>query len=414
MPAPDLPDPSRWYHAWSEAEGSERAWNLLRDTFGETARHELSAPGMVNLIGDHTDYNRGLALPTVLPHRAYVAAVPRADSQIRIVLDDGDALQGPGVAWFGDLNELHPGEVTGWPARPASVLWAVQERGFFGQGMSIAVTSCVPHRVGMSSSAALSAAVALMANELWGLALDTPAGRVELAEACVEGESVFVGAPDHGAPSGGLDLHTVLRCEPGEALVLDFDHSPPEALHTPMYFPEYGLTLLWIDTLVRPESNHEISAQRRAECAAAAAALGVSSLRELEQRPTPLRDVERIADPILRKRARHVLHENDRVRLVLGELAGTGPAHERFVAIGKAMYRSHASLDQDFDLSSDLLNATVDAAFEAGALGAHLTGWGRGGAVVALVRRAEVWRVTQAIDAAYEQRGLPLPHYAVL
>lgn len=414
MPTPDHPDSSRWSHAWSEAEGAARAWNLLRDTFGETAEHQSSAPGMVNLIGDHTDYNRGLSLSTVLPHRAYVAAAPRKDSQIRIVFDQGDALPGPGVAWFGDMDDLRPGEVTGWPARPASVFWALQERGFSGHGMSIAVTSCVPRRVGMSSSAALSAAVALMANEIWGLALDTTVGRVELAEACVEGEAAFVGQPDGGAPSGGLDLHAVLRCLPGEALLLDFDHSPPDALHTPMYFPEYGLTLLLIDTLVRPASNHEISAQRRAECAAAAAALGVSSLRELEMLSTPLQTIERLEDPILRKRARHVLHENDRVRLVMSELAGTGPAHERFVAVGKAMYRSHASLDLDFDLSSDVLNATVDAAFEAGALGAHLTGWGRGGAVLALVRRMEVRRVTDAIDATYEERGLPLPHYATL
>lgn len=414
MPAPDHPDSSRWSHAWSEAEGAARAWNLLRDTFGETAEHQLSAPGMVNIIGDHTDYNRGLAMPTVLPHRAYVAAAPRTDSQIRIVFDEGDALPGPGVAWFGDIDDLHPGEVTGWPARPASVFWALQERGYSGHGMSIAVTSCVPRRVGMSSSAALSGAVALMANEIWGLALDTVQGRVELAEACVEGEAAFVGPSDGGAPSGGLDLHTVLRCQPGEALLLDFDHSPPEALHTPMYFPEYGLSLLWIDTLVRPGSNHEISATRRAECAAAARELGVSSLRELEKLPMPLREIERLEDPVLRRRARHVIHENDRVRLVLGELAGTGPAHERFVAVGKAMYRSHASLDVDFELSSELLNVTVDAAFEAGALGAHLTGWGRGGAVLALVRRNEVQRVTDAIDGAYTERELELPHYAIL
>jgi galactokinase len=181
-----------------------------------------------------------------------------------------------------------------------------------------------------------------------------------------------------------------------------------------MYFPEYGLALLWIDTLARPESNGEIAAARRAECAAAARELGVSSLRELEHFPMPLRAIEHLSDPILRRRARHVLHENDRVRLVLGELAGTGPAHERFVAVGKAMYRSHASLDLDFDLSSELLNLTVDTAFEAGALGAHLTGWGRGGAILALVRRAEIKRIADAVDAAYAARSLPLPHYAVL
>ena len=414
MPVPDQPESSRWSHAWDETEGKTRAWNLLRDTFGESAERELSAPGMVTIIGDHTDYNHGLTLPTVLAHRAYVAAVARTDSQVRIVCDDGDALPGPGAAWFGDIDDLRPGEITGWPARPASVFWALQERGFSGTGMSIAITSCVPRRGGMSSSAALSAAIALTANEVWGLALDTAEGRVELAEACVEGEAAFVEPAEGGAPSGGLDLHASLRCLPGEAMLLDFQQSPPEALHTPMYFPEYGLALLWIDTLVRPASNGEVAAARRAECAAAARELGVASLRELENLPMPLRAIEHLSDPVLRRRARHVLHENDRVRLVLGELAGTGPAHERFVGIGKAMFRSHASLDLDFDLSSELLNMTVDTAFEAGALGAHLTGWGRGGAILALVRRAEIRRISDAVDAAYAARELPLPHYAVL
>lgn len=414
MPATVRQDSSRWSHAWTQEEGETRAWDLMRDTFGISADHMVSAPAMVNIIGDHTDYNAGLALPSVLAHRVYVAASARTDNQVRIVSESGESMSGPGPAWFGSLDDLQPGGVSGWPARPAGILWALRERGYSGGGMNIAIAGCVPRGSGMASSAALSGAIALTINELWGLALETPAGRTELSEACVEAEAAFVGTPDGGAPSGGLDIHTVLRCAPGEAVLFDFQQSPPEALHTPLYFPDYGLSLLWIDTMVRPESNREVSRERRAECAAAAAELGVKVLRELEDRPQPLRELEELSSPILRKRARHVLHENDRVRLVMGELAGTGPAHERFVAIGKAMYRSHASLDLDYDLSSELLNLTVDSAFEAGALGAHLTGWGRGGAVLALVRRTEVHKVAAAVDRVYEAKGLQLPRFAML
>lgn len=414
MPYAEHPDNERWISAWSQEEGEKQAWELLRDTFGESADAVVSAPGMSNIIGDHTDYNGGLSLATALSHRAFVAAKSRTDSVIRVVRQSaGEEVSGQSV-WYGDLNDLNPGTVPGWPARIASVFWALMERGYDGKGMDIAVASCVPRQMGMSSSAAVSAGVALAISKMWRLALETENGRAELAEACVDGESSFVGIAEGGAPSGGLDLHTVLRCEPGEALLLDFFHHPPQVQHYPLYFPEYGLALMMVDTRVRPESNSEVSVQRRTECAEAARDLGVNSLRELELRPQSFRDVALLSSETSRKRARHVLHENERVRQVISELSGTGPAHERFVAIGKCLYRSHASLDVDFDLSSELINATVEAAFQAGALGAHLTGWGRGGAVITLVRRAEAERVARAIDDMYRERALELPHYAIL
>lgn len=409
-----LPNQPRWDQAWPAEVGIERARTLLRDTFGVNPDREVSAPGMVNVIGDHTDYNGGLTMSTVLPHRAWLAAAARSDNKIRVVCEGFGGPDGRGGVWAGDINNLEPGLITGWPARIASVFWALMERGYSGGGMDLAIVSCIPSRMGMSSSAAASAVVALAANELWGLALDTPAGRHELANACVEGEQVFVGDPDGGAPSGGLDLHTVLRCEPGDALVLDFSKPSPAATSLPLYFPEYGLRLLLIDTRVRPSSNSEISALRRAECLAAAQALGVGSLSEMSKRPRALQEISHLEDPILERRARHVFHENERVRLVASELSGTGPAHERFVAVGKAMFRSHASLDLDFDLSSELLNLTVDSAFANGALGAHLTGWGRGGGVLALVRKSEATIVANALDEVYQAEGLELPHYALL
>ncbi len=124
--------------------------------------------------------------------------------------------------------------------------------------------------------------------------------------------------------------------------------------------------------------------------------------------------IEALDDPLLRKRARHVFTENERVELVFDELTGTAPAHERFVAIGKAMYRSHASLEVDFDVSNDALNLAVDVAFNAGALGARLAGSGRGGSVVALIRHTQAASTAQLIDEAFREEGFPRPSFALI
>ncbi|MDN4471627.1 galactokinase [Demequina zhanjiangensis] len=394
-----------WVEAWTPAEGAARASALLREQWGVEHTCTWSAPGRVTVIGEHTDYSEGLALPTITPHAIYVAARPREDRRVRVVTDLGDLVEGPGPIWEGDLD-MSPQEVDGWPRYVLGLLWALQERGFDGAGMDLAFASCLPPRAGLGSSASILAATALVANDIWRLALGGDEGRAELADACLDAENLAV-----GTLCGALDPHTILRCGPDEALLLDFADHPTSAVPYPMYFRDYGLGLLVIDTQKPRGDVQQLFRTRRAECAAAAEALGSTTLREVADAPLAARRVEGIMDPTLRRRARHVTAEIERVRLVVNELGGTGPAHERFVAIGKAIYRSHASLELDYEASDPTLDMAVEAAFRAGALGARVSGAGYGGAVVALVRKAQARLAALHIAHGFVDAGMREPRF---
>jgi galactokinase len=292
-------------------------------------------------------------------------------------------------------------------AYPAGVLWALMERGYASTGLDLAFASCVPLSAGLSSSTALTAATALAANGLWGLALKTDINAVELADVCIDAENEVA-----GGATAGLAQHAIVRGSPGEALHLDFAASPPRATACPLNFAEYGLGLLLIDTGVPHTDHNDLVRERMSETSRAAAALGVESIGAMRSVPGALELIEALEDPLLSKRARHVFTENERVELVRDELTGTAPAHERFVAVGKAMFRSHASLETDFDVSCDTLNLAVDEAFRAGALGARLTGAGRGGSAVALMRRAQATTSASRIDARFRESDLPRPSFA--
>ena len=253
------------------------------------------------------------------------------------------------------------------------------------------------------------AALSLVLQEVWGLALDTEQGRIELAEVCMEAESEFA-----GVPTAGMVQHTILRCPPGQAVLMDFATTPPQISFQPLYFPEYGLGLLLIDTGKPNTLSLAEYSSRWPQVAAACEELGVKSLREVADAPHAMRRVEAIKDPVIRARARHVVTEIERVRLVSAELSGTAPAHERFVTIGKALYRSHASLEVDYELSNPETNAVVDAAFRAGALGARLVEGGFGGAAVALIRRAQADVTARLIAEAMTDAGYSAPSLGMI
>ncbi len=398
-----------WNTAWTRTDGDERARALFTRAFGASSATSRSSPGRVTVVGDHTDYSDGLALPTVLPHRAYVAAAPRPDTTVRIATGQHEALGSDEIVWIGDIDELVPGNVEGWPTTAVSVLWALRERGYFSSGIDIAVESCVPIAAGLGASSAVAAATALAANDCWGLALDTDLGRIDLAEACQEGEDGFV-----GKPTAGLGHHTALRCKVGEALVLDFSCRPVEAVAQPLSFPEYGLGLIIVDTRSREAAADQYFLARWSECRVACDVLGVRTLREVADGPHAIARVNSIADPVIRRRARHVVTEIERVRTVVAELSGTAPAHERFVNVGQALYRSHASLEVDFESSTTPLNVAVDAAYNAQALGARMVGTGFGGSVVALVRRAQAERVALAVASAFRDFDLDEPRFLMV
>ena len=404
---PDHAD-TQWMAAWSHQEGARRANASLLAAFGVEAKSTWSAPGRVMLAGEYTDISNGTSIATITPHRTYIAAAKRSDSSVRITTDRPSLLGGPSPVWHGDLGSLdHLRDEAPWISYPAGVLWALQERGYSGCGLDLAIISCVPAGCGLSSDTSFAAATAIAVNELWGLSLPTGVAATDLAEVCIDAENDVV-----GGATAGVGSHVILRCLDGEAIYLDFNSRPPTAISFPLTFEEYGLGLLIIDTGVRSARVVAIVRARMQDAVQAEKALGVSKLRELHSAPGGLARIEALADPDLRKRARHIFTENERVDLVRDELTGTAPAHERFVSVGKAMYRSHASLELNFDVSCDELNLAVDTAFRVGALGARLIGAGDGGSAIALIRRSQAVGAAQAIDSAFQERGLTRPTFA--
>ncbi|WP_161786646.1 galactokinase [Demequina mangrovi] len=404
MTAVPREDAPLWLRPWSLDEGADRARGLFAETFEGEPDAVASAPGRLTVIGDHTDYSGGLTLATVTPHRTFVAARRRDDEAIRVVATRGDLVDGPSTRWEGALSALTPGD-DGWPSRVAGIVWALAERGYPVTGLDIAVDSCVPLGTGLGSSVALTAAVGRVLDAAWGLALDTEDGAVELAEACFEAESAYV-----GFPCGRLDPHTALRCEDGEAVLLDFSEVPPQLTRYPLYFHEYGLRLLLIDTGPRREGWRDAYARRSRAAARAAAELGLPSLRELKH-DEALARVAALEDTPTRIRARHIVSESMRVRDTVAALSGLGPAHDRFTEIGALMLASHRSLSSDYRVSTPELDLAVDSAFAAGALGARLAGAGFGGCAVALVRTTALDRVAERVDADFTARGYPRPAF---
>lgn len=399
----------RWIEAWTRQDGDRRARDVFESSFNASPDLVCSAPGRVTIMGEYTDVSGGLSLPTVIPHRAYVAVRKRTDDHVRIVYEGPAGVDDASERWEGTLARLDGARVLSRHGYAAGVLWALQERGFSGDGLDIAITSCVPRAAGVSSLVSISGAVALAVNRAWGLGLPEGAGAHELADACVDVENDFA-----GAATAGLSQHTILRCPEGEALLLDFSQRPPAATPCPLYFPEYGLAMLVVHAGPQGMSQPQMVRSRMEEADAAARELGVASLRELHDMPDGRDRIEALHNEVLRRRARHTFTENERVELVRDELAGTAPAHERFVAVGKAMFRSHASLDGDLDVSCEALNLAVETAFRSGALGAHMVGAGVDSSAVALIRKASAGSTARAIDQALSAAGLPRPAFLMV
>lgn len=347
-----------------------------------------SAPGRVNLIGEHTDHNGGLCLPFAIGLRTTVTLAPRADQAVRA------RSRQAGSTLDAQLDELSPGSIGGWAAYLAGVLWALREDGWTLPGLDVTVDGAVPLGAGLSSSAALECAVATAVAGLMERPLDRAARR-DLAELCVRAETEFV-----GAPTGGMDQRVAMLAEPGEALLLDFAEHTERAVGLPL--AAHGLAVLVVDT-----GNHHTLADsdgyaaRRSECTAAAAALGVEAL--CAAAPDA---VAALSDPLLRARARHAVSEDRRVAEAV-----TAIGARDWPALGGLLTASHTSLREDFEVSTPVLDLAVAAACDAGALGARLVGGGFGGSAIVLTAQGRVDGVRNAIDAAFTAAGHPRPAY---
>lgn len=380
---------------WDDNEGAKRASAVFRRAYGAAPEAVWAAPGRVNLIGEHTDYNGGLCLPIALPHRTFAALSRRDDGRVRMASDMQETV------WEGDLAEVSPGRVSGWVAYCGGPAWALREEGLDVPGFDLAVASCVPIGAGLSSSAAVECAVGLGLSDLAGEPLGVDdAGRARLAAACMRAENEVA-----GAPTGGLDQAASLRTREDHALLLDcLDGS---VRHVPLDLPAAGLRLLVIDTRASHALGDGQYGDRRATCEAAAATLGVLTLREITDLDAAM---ARLEDDVSRRRVRHVVTEIERVRELVSAAQGGD-----WTAVGSVMNASHVSLRDDYEVSSRELDVAVEAAVEAGALGARMTGGGFGGSAIALVRTREAEDVAAAVAAAASAAGLAAPevHVAV-
>ncbi|MFK0043775.1 galactokinase [Streptomyces sp. NPDC090741] len=359
--------------------------------YGSPPEGVWAAPGRVNLIGEHTDYNDGFALPFALPHRTEVAAARRPDRTLRV--HSADVPSGVVTLHLDRLDPARPPEgPESWAAYPAGAAWALLDAGLPVGGADLHIRSDVPTGAGLSSSAALEVAAALALTELYGIPLNRP----ELAALARRAENAYV-----GVPCGVMDQMASACATEGHALHLDT--RTLEQQHIPFDCAAAGLRLLVIDTRVKHDLGDGAYAQRLASCHGAAAALGLPALRDLPYEDLD-RALARLDDPVRRRRVRHVVTENERVVRV-EELLRAGRLRET----GPLLTEGHASLRDDYEVSCPELDLAVATANAAGAYGARMTGGGFGGSALALIDAEAEEAVTRAVTEAFVAAGFKPP-----
>jgi galactokinase len=338
----------------------------------------------VNLIGEHTDYNMGFALPIALPERTVVAYEPDDSTQltVRSDVEDGEVVIPLDTA---------PGDVEGWAAYVAGVVWALRDAGHRITGGSMSITSDVEMGSGVSSSAALECAVLGALTTAADVGIDL----VEQARIAQRAENDYV-----GAPTGLLDQLASLCGESGKALMIDFKEL---SVRQVAFDPDAsGVALLLINSRAPHEHAGGEYAARRASCERVAAELGVSSLREVQDRGLSVLDG--VSDPVDARRARHILSDNQRVLEVVAALD-----ESNFVEIGRLFNASQASMRDDFEITTAHIDLIAETAVRAGALGARMTGGGFGGCVIALVPADQSAAVGSAVLQAVAAAGYNQP-----
>ena len=352
-----------------------RAREAYVEKFGGEPEVVASAPGRINLIGEHTDYNGGFVLPCAIDRRIAVAAGR----------DGGELLYS---ADFEHARPLHR-EDDSWAKYPRGVAWALREAGHEADSFQAAFAGDVPRASGLSSSAAIEAATALALDDLFGFGVD----RKSLARICQRAENEYV-----GVGSGIMDQYASLLCEAGSALLIDCRSL--EAASVPLDLEGVGLSLVVCDTRVERGLADTGYNDRRAACERAAETLGVEALRDATEG-----DLDRLSGEELR-RARHIVTENARVIRAAESLRARD-----FEAFGHLMYASHESMRDDYEISTPELDAFVEIARDSGAPGARLTGAGFGGCAIALMPSGNTGTLAEACRREFAGRGFGEPEF---
>jgi galactokinase len=353
------------------------ATDEFRRLTGESAEGVWQAPGRVNLIGEHTDYNAGLALPFAIDRGTVVAARRRPDRLTRV----WSVNLGQNVT--ADLADLRPStalSLPSWARYPLGVAWGMGRRGADVPGFDISVSSTVPLGSGLSSSAALTVSVAVTLNDLTQAGLD----HLELAKTAQEAETSFA-----GVPCGLLDQLAALDASAGFGVLIDF-----ESLKRELVPLDIG-PMVVISTGVERANAAGAYANRRAACEEATRQLGLTSLRD-----ATLEMVEARLTGEVRRRARHIVTENGRVAEAVTRLLAGQP-------LGDLLTASHLSLRDDYEVSCPELDLAVETAEREGAAGARLTGAGFGGCAISIGVGASA--LTEPVSAAFAEAGFGPP-----
>jgi len=374
-------------------EVSNGASGLVEAFRAQTGRQPAgvwAAPGRVNVIGEHTDYNDGYVMPFALAQRVLIAAAPRNDHGTWTVT----SLNNRSTKIFRDAD-LQPG-MTGWQAYVAGVVWALKEAGHRIDGADLVLTSDVPKGAGLSSSAALECAVLIALADL--NELEIPGlGRAKLAR---RAENAFV-----GAPTGLMDQAASTLCTAGHALF--FDCRTDAAEQVLLDTRSSGLEILVLDTKTPHALVDSEYAARRTSCEEAARLLGVAALRDVTDLDAAL---AQLSDPVMRRRVRHVVTENARVLEAVAILRAG-----RIADLAPLLDASHESMRDDFEITVPQVDLAVDVARASGALGARMTGGGFGGCIIALVEAGDSNRIGDEITVKFGAAGYgPPTHFTAV
>jgi galactokinase len=374
----------------TDTDVAARATAAFSSEFAEQPAGLWAAPGRVNLIGEHTDYNDGYVLPFALPERVVAAAAPASGPGWTVCSD----FTGESVSF----DDPQPGSVDGWAAYVAGVVWALRDAGYDVPPARLALASDVPVGAGLSSSHALECAVLTALADLGGLDLPLE-DRPRLVQISENG---YV-----GAPTGIMDQSASLRCQAGHALFLDCRSL--EVQQIPFDVAAEGLAVLVLNSNAPHRHTDGEYGARRRSCEDAARLLGVPALRDVAAADLDAA-LARLDDDVMRRRVRHVVTEDQRV-LDTVALLHSGRIRE----IGPLLTASHASMRDDFEITVPQVDVAVEAALMAGAYGARMTGGGFGGCVLALVDAERADATTEAVTTAYAKHGFtaPTPFVAV-